>query len=379
MPLNRKQFQRVAKIGLPTVLAVVIAYFLLRQIDLQQIPQTLSRLSIKALSIGFVCYCLLVFAKTLRFRALLNLESRVHRIFPILALHTFWGNILPMRTGDVSYVYLMQRRQKVDATQGIASLLVASLIDLVLLMGLVIATAWLLRTQLRDTFSGTVLYLVPFLIGGGLITGVLFVYVAPNVCMKFAKRCTAPLLRLEKRVITWGVNKGLEVLQQLTAFRSNRRYLEVWLYSVLCLVIRFGFQCYLVIEMGVGIPMTEVLFALAFTNVFNLLPVQTVGNFGTTEFPFVWLLHHFGTSVEIGTVTGFSLHILILLYCLPLGAYGFLTNNKFLKTHNLITHNGAIICELSIHMSTFGKTIHDFRGHQRPQIHPKTTPQQKHS
>ena len=43
--------------------------------------------------------------------------------------------------------------------------------------------------------------------------------------------------------------------------------------------------------------MTEVLFALAFTNVFNLLPVQTVGNFGTTEFPFVWLLNHFGTSI----------------------------------------------------------------------------------
>ena len=329
--MNRKQFQRVTKIGLPTVLAVVVAYFLLKQINLQEIPQTLSRLSVKALLIGFLCYCLLVLAKALRFRALLNLESRVHHIFPILALHTFWGNILPMRTGDISYVYLMQRRQKVDATQGIASLLVASLIDLVLLMGLVIATAWLLRTELRDTFSGTVLYLMPLLIGSGLIAGVVFVYVAPNACLKLAKRCTGPLLRLEKQAITWGVNKGLAVLQQLTAFRSNRRFLEVWLYSLLCLIIRFGFQCYLVVEMGVDIPMTEVLFALAFTNVFNLLPVQTVGNFGTTEFPFVWLLNHFGTSVEIATVTGFSLHILILIYCLPLGAYGSLTNKKFTK------------------------------------------------
>ena len=329
--MNRKQFQRVAKIGLPTVLAIVVAYFLLKQIDIQKIPQTLSRLSINALLIGFLCYCLLVLAKALRFRALLNLESRVYHIFPILALHTFWGNILPMRTGDVSYVYLMQRRQKVDATQGIASLLVASLIDFVLLMGLVIGTAWLLRATLRDTFSGTVLYLVPFLIGGGLIAVVVFVYIAPNFCIKIAERCTSPLLRLEKRPITWGVKKGLEVLQQLTVFRSNRRFLEVWLYSLFCLVIRFGFQCYLVTEMGVAIPMTEVLFALAFTNVFNLLPVQTVGNFGTTEFPFVWLLHHFGTSVEVGTVTGFSLHILILLYCLPLGAYGFLMNGTFGK------------------------------------------------
>lgn len=328
MPLNREQLQRVTKIGLPTVLAVIITYFLLKEIDLQKIPQTLGRLSIKALLIGFTCYCVLVLAKASRFRALLNLNSSVYRLFPILALHTFWGNILPMRTGDVSYVYLMQRRQKVDATQGIASLLVASLIDLILLIGLVIATAWLLRDALRDTFSGTVLYLVPLLIGSGLITVIVFVSVAPNVCMRFADLCAGPLLRLEKRPVSWVVNNGLRVLQELTAFRSNQRFLEVWVYSLLCLGIRFGFQCYLVVEMGVDVPITEVLFALAFTNVFNLLPVQTIGNFGTTEFPFIWLLTHFGTSVEVATVTGFSLHILILIYCLPLGVYGFLNKPK---------------------------------------------------
>ena len=326
--MNKKQIQRVTKIGLPTVLAVVIAYFLLKEIDIQQIPQTLSRLSIKALCIGFGCYCLLVLAKALRFRALLNLESGVHQVFPILAMHTFWGNILPMRTGDVSYVYLMQRRQKVEATQGVASLLVASLIDLVLLMGLVVATAWLLRSALRDTFSGTVLYLMPLLMAGGLVAVIIFVYAAPHACMRFAERCAGPLLALEKQPVSWTVDKVLAVLRELTTFRSHERFLAVWVYSVLCLAIRFGFQCYLVTEMGVDIPMTEVLFALAFTNVFNLLPIQTVGNFGTTEFPFVWLLNHFGTSIEVATVTGFSLHILILLYCLPLGASGFFMKPK---------------------------------------------------
>ena len=326
--MNRERFRQVAKIGLPTVLAVVIAYFLLKEIDIQEIPKTLSRLSLKALLIGFACYCLLVLAKALRFRALLNLDSSVHQIFPILALHTFWGNILPMRTGDVSYVYLMQRRQKVDATQGIASLLVASLIDLVLLIGLVVATAWLLRAELRHTFSGTVLYITPLLMAGALIVGMLFVYIAPNLCVGLAEKCAAPLLGFQKQPLSWAVDKGLTVVQELTGFRSNHRFLEVWVYSVMCLAIRFGFQCYLVTEMGVDVPMIEVLFALAFTNVFNLLPIQTIGNFGTTEFPFVWLLNHFGTSIETATVTGFSLHILILLYCLPLGIYGFFRKQK---------------------------------------------------
>ncbi len=330
--LNTTRCRQIAKIVLPTALAIIITSFLLKEIDIREIPKTLSRLSIKALLIGFGCYCLLVWCKTLRFRELLGLESRpVHQLFPILALHTFWGNFLPMRTGDVSYVYLMQRRQKVNATQGIASLLVASLIDLLLLIGLMVGTASLLQARLQS-ISWTLLYLMPLLIGGGLLTVLVFACAAPNSCTALAERCAMPLLRLNKTPLTWIVNKGMAVIREVTqivrmatAMKSHiHPFLKVWAYSCLCLAIRFGFQCYLVAEMGVEIPLIEVLFALVFTNGFNLLPIQTVGNFGTTEFPFVWLLHLFGTSKETGTVVGFSLHLMILLYCLPLGAFGFL-------------------------------------------------------
>lgn len=255
----------------------------------------------------------------------------MHHLVPILALHTFWGNFLPMRTGDISYVYLMQRRQKVDATQGIASLLIASLIDLLLLIGLMVGTASLLQTRLQG-ISWTLLYLMPLLIGVGLLTLLVIACVAPKFCMAVAERCATPLLRLNQPPLTWIVNKGMAVISEVTrlvrgttAVKSHiQPFLKVWVYSLICLAIRFGFQCYLVAEMGVGIPLIEVLFALVFTNVFNLLPIQTVGNFGTTEFPFVWLLHLFGTSKATGTVVGFSLHLIILLYCLPLGAFGFL-------------------------------------------------------
>ena len=326
--LNKKRLQKIVRIALPTSLAVIISFFLLKEIDLKAIPETLSKLSIKAVLIGFSCYCLLVLAKTLRFRTLLGLDSSVHQIFPILALHTFWGNFLPMRTGDISYVYLMQRRQKVDATQGIASLMVASVIDLVLLIVLMTVTTTLLLPKLGGRFSWTVLFLIPLLIGSVLIVVIVLACIAPNFCSSLARNCAKPLLRLEKSSITWFVNKCLTIVDEITSFRLNLRFLKVWAYSLLCLTIRFGFQCYLVVEMGVDIPLIEVLFALAFTNGFNLLPIQTVGNFGTTEFPFAWFLNYFGTSMDTATVTGFSLHILILLYCLPLGIYGYFRKPK---------------------------------------------------
>ena len=305
-----------------------MSVILLREIDLKEIPETINRIPIHALLIGFVCYCLLVLAKTLRFKTILGLESNILQVFPILTLHTFWGNFLPFRTGDISYVYLMQKRQKVEVTQGIASLLIASIIDLVLLILLMSVTALLLLSKLSGKLSLTVLFLIPSLFGVVLVTLIILACTAPHVCLSIAEKCLQPLSNLKSRHITWCVEKCRTIVKEITSFRFNFLFFKIWIYSLLCLAIRFGFQCYLVSEMGVEIPMIEVLFALVFTNVFNLLPIQTVGNFGTTEFPYVWLLNYFGTPLNIATITGFSLHILILLYCIPLGIYGFFVKVK---------------------------------------------------
>ena len=326
--LNKKRLQKTVRIVLPTLLVIIISFFLLKEIDLKKIPETLSGVSVQAITIGFVCYCLLVLAKTLRFRTILRLDASVTQVYPILALHTFWGNFLPMRTGDISYVYLMQRRQNVEVTQGIASLMIASLIDLVLLVGLMAASAIPLLDKLSSHFSRTILFLIPLLIGIGLMSVMVLACIAPEMCKSMAMKCTRPLLRWEKRPLTWILNNIIAVINHLTVFRLNIHLLKVWVYSLLCLIIRFGFQCYLVSEMGVDIPLIEVLFALAFTNGFNLLPIQSVANFGTTEFPFAWLLNYFGTSLDISIATGISLHLLILLYCLPLGIFGFFNKPK---------------------------------------------------
>ncbi len=319
----------ISRYVLPTVLAVIVSYLLLKEIDISEIPKTISRISINAVLIGFGCYCLLVIAKTLRFRTILGLKTNLHHLLPILALHTFWGNFLPMRTGDVSYVYLMHRHQKVEATQGIASLMVASIIDLMLLIGLMVTTSLLLHSKISGKLSWMLLYLMPLLIGCAVVVIVSLACLAPKFCISLVQKFANPLLNLDKKWLTWFVNKALSIVSEITSFRFNIHFLKIWIYSLLCLLIRFGFQCYLVSEMGVKIPLTEVLFALAFTNGFNLLPIQSIGNFGTTEYPFARLLHYFGTPLENATVTGFSLHILILLYCLPLGIYGVIMRKSY--------------------------------------------------
>lgn len=313
----------LTKVLFPTSIAVVVCYFLLREISsIQQILDTLGRAPVLALIVGFVLYSLLVWSKALRFRELLELDVPVRQLAPILALHTFWGNLLPMRSGDLSYIYLMKRREGVDETKSVASLMLASIIDLMLLLGFMVGIGWLLRSNLTGELSRTILFVAPLMMLCALAILLFTACTAPNACIAFASYCARPLLHFEKRPITWLVDKCLNVIHELTHIRFDRRFSKIWGYSLLGLGIRFGFQCYLAREMGIDVSVVRLTFALAFTSIFNLLPVQSVGNFGTVEFPFAWVLMRFGTEKDLAIVAGFSLHLIILLYCIPLGIYG---------------------------------------------------------
>ena len=321
----------IPKLVFSTAVAIVVCYFLLSKYPIQRIPETIAKVPISALAIGFGLYCLLVWTKAARFRELLRLDCGIEQLFPILALYTFWGNILPMRSGDVSYVYLMAERERVKGTKSVASLMLASIIDLVLLIGLMTGTGWVLRSDLQGQLSYVALFLIPLLVGLSLIGLMLLAIITPGACIWLAERCVNLLLCLNLKWVSWIGKKWLEIVRELTQIRLDARFCKTWAYSILSLGVRFGFQCYLVHEMSINIPVLNLLFALAFTNIFNLLPIQSVGNLGTIEAPFAWALTRFGTSGEIAVVTGFSLHLLILLYCLPLGGYGLVKKPRIRK------------------------------------------------
>ena len=312
----------ITKVVLPIAIAVIVTYLLLSQIPLRSIPDALGRLPKTSLLIGFGLYVLFVWTKALRFRELLQINTPAHQLFPVLALHTFWSNLLPMRSGDVSYVYLMKRRENVNGTKSVASLVLASLIDIVLLVALLVATGWINRANFATQLSYTAFLLVPSVMGGALVGLMLVASLFPSACMRLADHCLGTVTRWQFRPINWFAQKLRRVVSELTRLHFDWRFVRVWAYSAVSLMLRFGFQAYLISQMALDLPVVGLLFALAFTSLFNLLPIQSVGNFGTIEAPFAWALMQLGVMQELALVSGFSLHLIILLYCLPLGLWG---------------------------------------------------------
>ncbi|MFQ6043391.1 MAG: lysylphosphatidylglycerol synthase domain-containing protein, partial [Candidatus Poribacteria bacterium] len=262
--------------------------------------------------------------------------------FPIIALHTFWTNLLPMRAGDVSYIYLLKSREKVAGTKSVASLMVASVLDILLQLTLIVGIAWYFKPRLASKISYASFLLIPFIGILGLLSIVSISLALPKRCVIMTERIALTFQRLKTPVllpplnsafripnseflfggISWIADKLARVVRELTDISFNMKLFSISAYSVIILCMRFGMQCYLVKAMGFNLSILEILFALAFTAFCNMFPVQSVASIGTIELPWAWALISLGVSKDAAIASGLSLHIIIILYCVILGLYG---------------------------------------------------------
>jgi hypothetical protein len=216
--------------------------------------------------------------------------------------------------------------------------MVVSVLDILLQLILIVGIAWYFKSRLASKISYTAFLLIPFL-------GILALLSIVSVSIFFSKRCVAmaerivitfqrlspPSLNSEFRIpnsefrfwgISWLGDKLAQVVHELTDVSFNMRLLGIFAYSVVILGLRFGMQCYLVKGMDLNLGILEILFALAFTAFCNMFPIQSIASFGTIELPWAWALISLSASKDAAIASGFSLHIIIILYSVALGLYG---------------------------------------------------------
>ena len=315
------------------MIALTAGLWVISRINFSQVVERLNRIPELTLAVGFLCYCLLVGSKACRFRAILGVDRSILALMPIFSIHTFFSNVLPFRSADLSYLYLLNKRESVSGSVGLASLIIASVIDLVLMLAL-LAVAGLYSGMAGLSYA--LLFYLPTLT---LLTLILSLFVfsqlasdSPRSLRLFGERSKIEdqnqILTLWHRLLIKVVSIFIDLWQALTAPELRQRQGKIWILSALSLAVRFGFQIYLIQKMESQLSVVSVLFALSFTNLFNLLPIQSIGNLGTIEAPFTWALTKCGVSLEVALATGLSLHLVILCYASLIGLFGFLNHNR---------------------------------------------------
>ena len=112
------------------ILTLLLIFILVSRIEPEEIVEAIQRLNPYMVLLGFFVYLGGLLSRAFRFKIVLNnKELRYYDLFTIVAVSNLINNVLPARTGELSYIYLSKKRIKVPLKHGVASLLVVRIFD----------------------------------------------------------------------------------------------------------------------------------------------------------------------------------------------------------------------------------------------------------
>jgi uncharacterized protein (TIRG00374 family) len=288
-------------------------------IEPEEIVETIQRLNPYMVLLGFFVYLGGLLCRAFRFKIVLNIkELRYYDLFTIVAVSNLINNVLPARTGELSYIYLLKKRIDVPLKHGVASLLVVRIFDvfsisiLLLLSILCLYKNYLLPSQTQIVILLFLLLFLSILALTALCQGKFSVTIAK----------TASFLKIRKSDF---INKILEMLyeveQNLITIYTKKIFFQLLLLSLI--ISSIGSIIFILILsdlMEIGV--CGIFFITIFTCVTLILPIHSFAGFGTYEGAWVIASISLGIPIDIAILSSFIAHIVGLLYTVGAGIFG---------------------------------------------------------
>jgi uncharacterized protein (TIRG00374 family) len=239
--------------------------------------------------------------------------------FTLGAAHNLATYVLPAKTGEAAWVVYLRIYAGVPSAVGLASLLVARLLDLAVLCSLLACACFALRA---GGAYPQLAWLVP--LGAALLApafGFALLSARSEVCLR-AFAAVLGALRLRRLAIGQRLFARLdEVAHALREASRGARLVRAALLTVPQWLGIFAF--YAVLARAMGLPaelgFAEASFGSSLAVLTNLLPINGLAGFGTQEAGWVLGFGALGVPRDQALATGVGVHLVQLADTLALG------------------------------------------------------------
>jgi len=314
--MKNKSFYK--KLGL-TLFTFGLVAILLLQLDIEKVVKTLINVDIKLLVVGFILYFCSYYFRALRFHSLLGGNLNLTDLFHIVCVHNMANNVLPSITGEVSYIYLLNKIHNKTIGEGISTLAIARIFDIFSISILFFLSAVFIKDLPQLIMSALwmillfVILLVLFLIGLLVFRG------------KFLELLSEKINNLKlgnNKITKFILNKAYETTDSLNMI-NKKTTINCLLNSLLIWIFNYSMLIALVVALKIDLTIPKAILGATFMLFTTLLPIHGIGGFGTSEGLWTLVLVPLGLSVESAIIFGFSYHIIRTVYYLIIGGYGF--------------------------------------------------------
>ncbi len=317
---------RIINIVVVVGFGAFLVYYLLSRIDIGDLKNAFVNIYKPTLIAALFLFLLGDYFRAYRSNILVG-SDRVGMVdmFLVAEVRNAFNMVLPARTGELSYVYVLTRKFGFPLEIGVSTLVVALIFDLVIVFSLIVISIVIVGINTFAVSSVSLIIIasvlfIAFLLVLFYLSKIIgfFLFIFEKILKKYRVSKERILYRIYSKLID--INENIKII------RKRRIYWKVYLTSIIIRIIKFT-AYYLVIyslmrHMGYGFKELNywvILLATVAAELSAVLPTHALAGFGTYEGAFVLALTLLGFAENIATVVGFSYHIIVLLFTVSLG------------------------------------------------------------
>jgi len=322
----RRIVLRTINIVIVVGLGIFLVYYLLNQVNFSDVKNAFLNMYIPYLVVGLVIMFIGNIARAYQKKILIG-SPRISMIdlFLITLVRNAFNMVLPARTGELSYVYVLNRKFKFPVEIGFSTLILILIFDLVIVFSLIVISIIIVGINKYSISSTTII-----LIAAGLL-------VILMVVLFYLSKIIGLLLRFFNFILSRyriGRNKAVRFIYKklvdininIELIQKRKIYWKVYLSALVIRVLKFTSYYFIIhaILKPEGFSFKDISFWIIFlgtvvAEISAVLPTHALAGFGTYEGAFALAFVILGFSKQISIIVGFNYHLIILLFSVILG------------------------------------------------------------
>ncbi|MGM0365704.1 MAG: lysylphosphatidylglycerol synthase transmembrane domain-containing protein [Actinomycetota bacterium] len=305
---------------------IFLVWYLLNQVEVSRIVEAFINIYKPTMILGLSMMFFDGFLRGYRSKILIGSERiRLIDLFFVSHIRNAFNMVLPARTGELSYVYVLKRKFKFPIGIGASTLAVALVFDMVIVFSLIVISIIIVGINRYAVSSTTVMLIAAALLAASL-TILFFLSKIVGVVIRAINWILVKTNWGKNKVISYLYKKLVETNQNIEVIQSRKIYWKVYLLSVMIRLVKFSIYYFMIHAlmrpMGYGFGQLNywvIFLATAAAEISAVLPTHALAGLGTYEFAFVAVFTMLGFSEDIAIIVGFNYHIINLVFTVILG------------------------------------------------------------
>lgn len=324
-PNKRKIIWQAINVIIVVAIGIFLVYFLLKQVNFNDVKKAFLNMDITFLVIGLVIMFIQNIFRAYQKKILIgNANINMGDLFMVTLIRNGLNMVLPARTGEISYVYVLKRKFKLPVEIGVSTLVLILIFDLVMVFSLIVIAIIIVGINKYAISSAMIIIIAVALLAAAL----LILFFLPQIIGLILKLLNKLLTRYrigKNKAIQFIYKKLVDINENIIVIKKRRVYWKVYLVSLVIRVLKF--VSYYFIILAIMKPMGYSIANLSFWVIFlgtvvaeisAVLPTHALAGFGTYEGAFALSFVILGFSKELSIIVGFNYHLIILLFSVSL-------------------------------------------------------------